>query len=211
MKTIILKWHKMRNWEYWPMQAVYYPIMPVWLFLAIRARSFFFFNAANPTIKNGGMAMESKKEIYDIMPSESIPKTIYFTGNRCADTILKAAAMQQIDFPFIVKPDVGMKGLAVQIIKDKDELEAYLKKSTDDLLVQELVEFKNEVGIFYCRIPGESNGKITGIVHKKNAEHYRQWKRHHAASGKEKPKKFFPVKGLAKDVWQPIADGITHG
>lgn len=188
----------MRNWEYWPMQAVYYPIMPVWLFLAIRARSFFFFNAANPTIKNGGMAMESKKEIYDIMPSESIPKTIYFTGNRCADTILKAAAMQQIDFPFIVKPDVGMKGLAVQIIKDKDELEAYLKKSTDDLLVQELVEFKNEVGIFYCRIPGESNGKITGIVHKKMLSITGNGKDTMLHLVKKNPRSFFQLKALQK-------------
>lgn len=198
MKNFKLQWHKWINWEYWPMPVVYYPIMPVWFFLALRAKSFFFFNAANPTIKNGGMAMESKKEIYDIMPTASIPKTIYFKSNHCVEEILRTAALHQIQFPFIVKPDVGMKGLAVQIIKNKNELVSYLKRSTYPLLVQELVAYKNEVGIFYCRMPGESIGKITGIVHKKMLSVTGNGNDTMLQLVKKNPRSFYQLKALKK-------------
>ena len=112
------------------------------------------------------MAMESKKDIYDLIPPEYIPETVLFNYNTPIDVILSLVAMHQIDFPFIIKPDVGMKGLGVQIVKNKQELEAYLQKSTDDFLIQQLIKFPFEVGIFYCRIPGELKGKITGIVYK---------------------------------------------
>ena len=35
-----------------------------------------------------------------------------------------------------------------------------------DFLIQEFIAYPEEVGIFYCRIPGESDGFITGIVAK---------------------------------------------
>ena len=35
-----------------------------------------------------------------------------------------------------------------------------------DFLVQRFVEFKNEVGIFYYRLPGEAKGRISGVVGK---------------------------------------------
>ncbi|MDI1306204.1 MAG: D-alanine--D-alanine ligase, partial [bacterium] len=60
-----LLFHKITHWEYWPFQIVYIPIYFLWAFYSLKAKSIFFFNAANPTIKNGGFMMESKKAIYD--------------------------------------------------------------------------------------------------------------------------------------------------
>ena len=166
MSDLKLKLHRLFHWEYWAMPFVYYPIMPVWFYFALRAKSFFFFNAANPSIKNGGMAMESKKDIYDLIPPEYIPETVSFYYDTPLDVVLSMAAIHQINFPFIIKPDIGLKGLGVQIVKNEFELAEYLKKSTDNFLIQQLIKFPFEVGIFYCRIPGESKGKITGIVYK---------------------------------------------
>ena len=63
MESLRLTWHRITHWEYWPFWVIYYPLFPVWAFFSLRARSFFFFNAANPTMENGGMAMESKNDI----------------------------------------------------------------------------------------------------------------------------------------------------
>jgi hypothetical protein len=54
--------------------------MPLFRFgctVHIKARTLLFFHGANPSIKYGGMAMESKKEIYDLIPENWIPKTIF--------------------------------------------------------------------------------------------------------------------------------------
>jgi len=154
------------HWEYWSLEAIYYPIFPAWLFYAIKARSFFFFNAANPSIKNGGMAMESKKEIYDLIPSEYIPKTILIKQNTPVSEILGTLRQKNLQFPLIVKPDIGMKAFGVEKIKNKNGLQSYLLRNSDDFLVQEFIGFPNEVGIFYVRYPNENKGRITGIVSK---------------------------------------------
>lgn len=166
MDFLRLKYHKLTHWEYWPQWAIYYPIFPIWFYFALRARSFFFFNAANPSIKNGGMAMESKMEIYDIIPSEHIPKTILIEKSNAAPNITEELTKAAIKFPLIAKPDIGMKAYGVSRIKNISELELYSEKISGDFLIQELIEFPNEVGIFYVRHPSDAKGRITGIVTK---------------------------------------------
>jgi hypothetical protein len=41
----------------------------------MKAKSIFFFNASNPTIKNGGFIMVSKKAIYNLIPQKYYPIT----------------------------------------------------------------------------------------------------------------------------------------
>lgn len=154
------------HWEYWPFEVVYYPLLPVWLYFAFKAKSFFFFNAANPSIKNGGMAMESKKEIYDLIPEEFIPKTILVDSKDDTEEILEKVKAAGISFPLIAKPDIGMKAFAVYKVANTEEFAEYQRKINDKFLVQELITFENEVGIFYVRFPDEAQGIITGIVSK---------------------------------------------
>ena len=167
MSYLKLKLHKLFHWEYWSMNAIYYPIFPVWFYYAFKAKSFFFFNAANPSIKNGGMAMESKKEIYDLIPQKYIPKTILLDKNtRSINEVLPKMHSVGITFPLIAKPDIGMKSFGVELIKNINQLQTYLNKSTHNFLIQEFIEFPNEIGIFYVKHPNEKKGKITGIVSK---------------------------------------------
>lgn len=148
------------------MALVYYPIFPVWFYLAFKARSFFFFNAANPSIKNGGMAMESKKEIYDLIPQPYYPKTLLVGENRDIESIMINCLIKGIEFPLIAKPDIGMKSFGVDKINSSNDLKNYISKMPHDFLLQELIEFPLEMGLFYVRMPNETNGKITGIVSK---------------------------------------------
>ena len=166
MNYLQLKLHKLLNWEYWPFAVVYYPLFPIWFYYAFKARSLFFFNAANPSIKNGGMAMESKMEIYDLIPAQYIPKTILVNNNDDIDSILKKVSSAGISFPLIAKPDIGLKAFAVDKIQDRQELAAYQNRLGKDFLVQELITYPNEIGVFYVRFPNQNQGKITGIVSK---------------------------------------------
>lgn len=166
MNHLKSQWYKLTHWEYWPMEAIYYPIFPVWAYFALKARSFFFFNAANPSIKNGGMAMESKKEIYDMIPSQFIPTTLWVKKNSKLKEILPNILRAGIKFPLIVKPDIGMKALGVEKLENSSELLSYVRKSSKDFLIQELIGYPNEIGLFYVRFPDEKKGRITGIVRK---------------------------------------------
>jgi len=158
--------HKITNWEYWSTFTIYLPLLPVWLYCAYKARTLLFFHGANPSIKYGGMAMESKKEIYDLIPENWIPKTVFASSETLFDEILVELQLKKIDFPIIVKPNIGLKGLGVAELKDSDELENYQNNNDCDFLIQEKINYQNEVGIFYHRFPDEKKGKITGMVKK---------------------------------------------
>ena len=158
--------HKLTHWEYWPFQIVYIPIYFLWLYYAIKTKSLFFFNASNPLIKNGGFMNESKKEIYDLIPQQYYPKTeLIMQGINFVKTedLFKKST---IKFPCIAKPDIGLRGSAVKRITNLEELKNYHLKANFDYLIQDLIPFENEFGIFYIRFPDQKKGKITGIVAK---------------------------------------------
>ena len=161
-----LFFHKLFHWEYWPFEVVYIPIYFQWIYYAIKQKSIFFFNACNPTIRNGGFIMESKKEIYDLIPNRYYPKTILIAEKSNFEFVINEVQKSQIKYPFIAKPDIGLRGSAVKKIENIEQLENYCNKADFDFLIQDLIPFENEIGIFYVRYPNEKQGKITGIVAK---------------------------------------------
>jgi hypothetical protein len=157
---------KLLHWEYWSFNAVYFCIYPIWALLALRAKSFFFFSASNPTIEYGGFLMESKKKIYDIIPPQYYPKTTFFALGTSAQIVLQMVQQLGYVYPLIAKPDVGGQGRGVKKIYNEKELMEYAGKSPLDFLVQEFAPQVNEVGVFYYRYPNEKNGTISGVVRK---------------------------------------------
>ncbi|WP_445722477.1 D-alanine--D-alanine ligase [Flavobacterium sp.] len=166
MKKTKLLFHKIKHWEYWPYQIVYLPVYFQYLYYAVKAKSFFFFNASNPSIKNGGFFMESKKEIYDLIPQEYYPKTILFKVNTPFKEIREILKKNELKYPLIGKPDIGLRGTAVKKINSEIELLDYSTRANFDFLIQGLIPFHNEIGLFYVRLPNEEKGIITGIVQK---------------------------------------------
>ncbi len=158
--------HKVLNWEYWPFGLVYLPIIFLWIYYAIKAKTIFFFNSANPKIKNGGFMNESKIEIYDLIPQQYYPKTQFIKTNTSLDEVLTVIKSLQLNYPLILKPDMGLRGNGVKKVTNLEELKAYHAKADFNFLIQDLIPFENEVGIFYVKLPNESKGKITGIVSK---------------------------------------------
>jgi hypothetical protein len=145
---------------------VYIPIYFLWAFYALKARTIFFFNTCNPTMRNGGFIMDSKKEIYDLIPQQFYPKTKFVKEQIPFDEVVSILENSKIKLPLIAKPDIGLRGSAVKKITDLAELKSYHTKANFDYLMQDLIPYENEVGIFYVRFPHEKNGRITGIVAK---------------------------------------------
>lgn len=110
--------------------------------------------------------MEPKFEIAALLPAAFSPETLRFAPGSNIEYVLASIAARGLRFPLIAKPDIGMKGMAVAMVADEKELEAYLHKAAFDFLVQELIAFPNELGIFYYRYPGAERGHISGMVHK---------------------------------------------
>lgn len=157
---------KLFNWEYWSFGVVYSVLYPVWLFLGIKARSFFFFSASNPLIKNGGLLNESKKDIAAMVPLSLQPKTAFFSLPSNIDIVLNELKEQGLGFPLIGKPDVGGRGRGIKVLSNEEDIRKFLKLVTMDFHIQEYVSYKNEIGLFYYRYPNESRGAISGIVRK---------------------------------------------
>src|SRR4030095_2597915 len=94
------------------------------------------------------------------------PTTLFFAANTSGENVLKETDQGKLKFPVVGKPDIGMKGMMVKKLEDKDDLLEYALSSKVDFLMQEFVPYQNEVGIFYYRYPNEEKGHISGIVKK---------------------------------------------
>lgn len=158
------------NWEYWPLEVVYAPVMLYWFWLSLKARSFFFFSAANPLILNAGFAMGRKSSIYELMSGEYYPKTQLCHAGEEIDVIRTALEARKLRYPLIAKPDIGERGVQVRLLQTEKELKVYLQDINVDFLVQEYIDYTLEAGIFYYRIPGETKGWVSGIVGKEFLE-----------------------------------------
>lgn len=156
---------KCSNKEYWSSTLLYLPVMPYLVWLMIKSRAVFFFNAANPGIKNGGLLMESKWDMYLDAPAHFFPLT-YYASPKENFVFTTTRAWQEFIFPVVAKPAIGSRGIGVAIIHNVEELEAYHLQVPVPYIVQQKITYPMEAGIFYIRVPGETKGMITGIVQK---------------------------------------------
>lgn len=155
------------SWEYWPFDIFYIPVYFYYVWLAIRARSLFFFSASNPSIETGGMFGESKWEIYKLIPAHLYPTTILVKEGTSTSEILNMIQDAGISFPLIVKPDRGERGWLVSKINTEQELLKYATKLKVDYLIQAYVNYPVELSIFYHRMPGHDTGVVTSVTGKK--------------------------------------------
>lgn len=157
---------KLYNWELWKFNVLYAPIAPVWLWYCIKSRSFCFFTPSNPKITFGGFEGEGKREMYELLPPEIIPLTTYINCHSPIDVVLKQVKDSGLRFPFIVKPDVGMKGILFRVIENVEQLKAYHQKMPVEYIAQEKIDHPLEISIFYYRYPWQETGYVSGFIFK---------------------------------------------
>ena len=146
------------------MWLVYIPVIPIVLFYVLKTRRWFFFSNVNPDFKTGALLGASKFNILNKVPLQYRPNTIFVHKNQTDINGIKESMIElNIDFPLIVKPDIGERGLLVALIKNEKELQTYLEANYIDIIVQEFIDLPNECGIFYIRKPHEKQGHVVSV------------------------------------------------
>lgn len=149
------------------MWIVYFPVGFYYLYLSFKAKSFFFFSGANPSIETGGMFFESKWKIFQLIPQKYFPITILIKPEDGINTIKMKLDEAQLKFPVIAKPDRGERGWGVKRVNSLAELEEYRKNTTVDFLLQDYVSAPLEFSVFYHRNPDSLKGTVTSVTSKK--------------------------------------------
>jgi len=163
--------------EFWPMWAFYPPIMIYAAWLMVRYRGTLLPTVANPSFPGGGFFGESKAEIL-ALAMKHIPEWVApfvrverpptpstdVDAERAAALALLANA--GISLPVVAKPDLGCRGAGVKLVRSEADLQSYITAfpAGATFLLQRLVPFEGEAGVFYCRRPGQSHGRIVSIT-----------------------------------------------
>ena len=159
--------------EFWPSWIFYTPVVAYWIALGLRYRDFSLPSVANPRISTGGLCGESKSSILDQAgPAASSWIARYARFRTTEQDLARALVLlrqQKLSLPLVVKPDIGCNGTGVRLAHDKEALGSVLASFPRgiDLLLQELVPYEGEAGIFYIKHPGSPTGSISSLTHKR--------------------------------------------
>jgi hypothetical protein len=163
--------------EFWPMWAFYPPVMAYAAWLMLRHRGVLLPTVANPSFPGGGFYGESKADIL-ALAMRHVPEWVapFVRIERAdvppqdttveRDAALAALAAARIALPVVAKPDLGCRGAGVKLVRTAADLQAYIDGFPRGaaFLLQRLVPFEGEAGIFYCRRPGQTQGRIVSIT-----------------------------------------------
>lgn len=163
--------------EFWPMWAFYPPIMAYAAWLMLRHRGILLPTVANPSFPGGGFFGESKAEILALamrhVPQWVAPFAKRTRATASAESVdkerdhaLAALASAGIALPVVAKPDLGCRGAGVKLVRTADDLSRYIHAfpTGASFLLQRLVPFEGEAGIFYVRRPGQAKGRVVSIT-----------------------------------------------
>jgi len=167
-----LRWKRWQQWEFWPAWLFYLPVVARYIQLSIRHRGWTLPTAANPGMTTGGLVGESKfVTLLDlfrtspewtaeawVLPERPVPERMA--------ALRRLIALHSITHPYILKPDVGQRGVGVRLVRTQADADAYLSFTAECLVVQRYAPGPFEAGIFYYRIPGEDRGRIFAITEK---------------------------------------------
>lgn len=157
---------RITDWHHWPFYLFYFPISYAWVVYYIKSRSLWYFTASNPTLAFGGFEGEGKSKMYQQLPAHLCPSTIIVKPSIPFAEVINLMAKTNIHYPFIVKPDIGMKGILFRKIDGEGQLKEYHGRMPVEYLIQEYVDMPYEVSVFYCRMPHAKKGAITAMIQK---------------------------------------------
>lgn len=160
--------------EFWPSWKFYTPMFVYMLWLSLRYGGATLPTAVNPHFDNGGVVGESKVGILDLIASGKSKKFVApYVGIENNDTVnviydraLTAMKKNNVSFPVVAKPNNGCRGMGVQPLYDISYLKPYIEEypEGETFILQELVDFEGEGGVFYVRQPDEEKGKIISLT-----------------------------------------------
>lgn len=160
--------------EFWPGWKFYTPLSLYGIWLSLRYGGMSLPSAVNPYFDNGGVVGESKLGILDLIASGKSAKFVApYVGvtkdketGALYDEALRLMQDKNIKFPVVAKPNNGCRGMGVQPIYDESYLKPYIDSYPQDetFILQELIDYEGEGGVFYVRQPDEEKGKIISLT-----------------------------------------------
>jgi hypothetical protein len=160
----------MSPFEFLPSWIAYGPVVVQWIALGLRHGDFSLPTAANPHITTGGLCGESKAAILDLVQGEArvfvAPYATLVTGDHDFDRARAAMAEAGLSLPVVIKPDIGCNGTGVRLVRDDATLMVALSAFPRGvrLVLQKLIDFEGEAGIFYIRHPNDPAGHISSLT-----------------------------------------------
>lgn len=112
------------------------------------------------------MEGEPKREMYDLLPVELYPTTFNALPSEDFNIVLERLQKSGIEYPLIVKPEIGGQGVLFRKIDTERELLHYHTNVPVEYIVQRMVQYPMEVSVFYIRHPKDEKGIVTGFLHK---------------------------------------------
>lgn len=108
--------------------------------------------------------MESKYKTLLLIPPQFRPTTIFVPSGQKLELVTQEIDQQQLQYPIILKPDVGYRGLLVSLVKSPTELATLLETYQVDFIIQEFIPYPEEFGILYHRFPNQDKGRISSVT-----------------------------------------------
>ncbi len=112
------------------------------------------------------MEGEPKKEMYDLLPLELYPTTFNVLPRQDFEWLKNEVEKNDIEYPLIVKPEIGGQGILFRKIDTEEELRNYHGQVPVEYIVQRMVHYPMEVSVFHIRHPQQEKGIVTGFLHK---------------------------------------------
>lgn len=156
---------KIKDRGYWVSTLYKYQSLGYWLMYSIYFRTITFFSAANPAVHLGGMLDDRKSDIYDLVKQKYLPKTIKIIKSESDINQLMSA--EGLNFPIIVKPNVGFKGFLVKKIDNIEELASIIPDFDDrEILLQEYISLSHEFSVMCYYRKDIGHYRISSLVEK---------------------------------------------
>ncbi len=171
-RLLLSRWRRLVNWEFWPFYVTNIVTAAYVLYLGgIRYRSPTLFTITNPAIRpDSGFVGESKSDILGGLAQESVgPWRLVHADTALArrrELLEQFMAEENLDFPVVLKPDVGQRGQGVGICRDRASAHRWLAQAERDFIMMAYLPGE-EYGVFYYRFPGEPRGCLLSVNHKK--------------------------------------------
>ncbi len=171
-RLLLGTWRRLTCWEFWPMWAVYAPVIPYILWLAIRNRSVSLPFSVNPCMPASGLVYESKIQILNHLEKAGVPIARFeaielgLSSERKLEIMSRFMQRLGLSYPVVLKPDVGQRGQGVVVAKSEAQALAFFEEQEEDTIVQEYVG-GTEYGVFYHRFAGRENGEVSSITDKR--------------------------------------------
>jgi hypothetical protein len=157
---------RLTNKEYWSANIYIAPVLVYVAYLAAKARSPLFFTAANPAIPTGGMVGENKADMSDWIPPQYRPKNCTVSSDHSMENIKIRLEKARLQFPIIIKPAVGCRGLMVKKVENLSDIMEHLLRFPTEFLLEEYIDYPVEAAVLYWKNPETGESGIQSVTGK---------------------------------------------